>query len=65
MNENVRKDEEKRDRILLFGTDVAPYMLKAAEGLKMLSRNGPLNMSCVWSPEWPKKSEENILRSIV
>jgi hypothetical protein len=30
------KDEVKRDRILLFITDAAPYMLKAAKGLKML-----------------------------
>jgi hypothetical protein len=30
------KDEVKRDRILLFVTDAAPYMLKAAKGLKML-----------------------------
>jgi hypothetical protein len=30
------KDEVKRDRILLFVTDVAPNMLKAAKGLKML-----------------------------
>jgi hypothetical protein len=30
------KDEVKRDRILLFITDAAPYMLKATKGLKML-----------------------------
>jgi hypothetical protein len=30
------KDEVKRDRILLFTADAAPYMLKAAKGLKML-----------------------------
>jgi hypothetical protein len=30
------KDEVKRDRILLFVTDAAPYMLKAGKGLKML-----------------------------
>jgi hypothetical protein len=30
------KDEVKRDRILLFVTDAATYMLKAARGLKML-----------------------------
>jgi hypothetical protein len=30
------KDEVKRDRILLFVTDAATYMLKAAKGLKML-----------------------------
>ena len=29
------KDEVKRDRILLFVTDAAPYMLKVAKGLKM------------------------------
>jgi hypothetical protein len=30
------KDEVKRDRFLLIVTDTAPYMLKAAKGLKML-----------------------------
>ena len=30
------KDEVKRDTILFFVTDAAPYMLKAAKGLKML-----------------------------
>jgi hypothetical protein len=30
------KDEVKRDRFLLIVTDAAPYMLKAATGLKML-----------------------------
>jgi hypothetical protein len=30
------KDEVKRDRILFFVADAAPYMLKAAKGLKML-----------------------------
>ena len=46
------KDEVKRDRILLFVTDAAPYMLKAAKGLKMLKipKNNPLNMSCAWTP---------------
>ena len=47
------KDEVKRDRILLFVTDAAPYMLKAAKGLKMLKipKNNPLNMSCAWTPQ--------------
>jgi hypothetical protein len=30
------KNKVKRDRILLFITDAAPYMLKAATGIKML-----------------------------
>jgi hypothetical protein len=30
------KDKVKRDRILLFVTDAAPYMLKASKGLKVL-----------------------------
>jgi hypothetical protein len=30
------RDEVKRDRILLFVTDAAPYVLKDAKGLKML-----------------------------
>jgi hypothetical protein len=30
------KDEVKRDRILLFVTNAAPYKLKAAKGLKVL-----------------------------
>jgi hypothetical protein len=30
------KDKVKRDRILLFIADNAPYILKAAKGLKML-----------------------------
>jgi hypothetical protein len=40
------KDEVKRDRILLFVTDAAPYMLKAAKGLKMLYTR-MVHLSCV------------------
>jgi hypothetical protein len=58
------KDEVKQYRIPILITDIAPYMLKAAKGLKMLKipKNGPLHMSCALaSTEWQKKSEETIL----
>jgi hypothetical protein len=56
------KDEVKRDRILLFVTDAAPCMLKAAKGLKMLKipKNNPLNMSSTWPPESGRRNPRKL-----
>jgi hypothetical protein len=56
------KDEVKRDRILLFVTHAAPYMLKAAKGLKMLKipKNNPLNMSSAWSPQSGRRNPRKL-----